>query len=246
MTDPLVLQRRRRWIPRLSRLALAIFVVPLVVLPIVFWHAWFTDNFGVVDPGRAYRVSQPFENLPELISSRKLASILNLRGGSNADHWYVDEVRATETFGVDLYDLPMSATRRPKRRELLGLIDVINHCRYPLLIHCKSGADRTGLASALYLMLQKNEPPGEALRAFTVEYGHFPFGGAQRLHEPLNEYDAWLKRVRLNHNPERFETWVKQHYASDDPFLPRPSIHPGPRVQQRTAERELADVSPKG
>ena len=62
--------------------------------------------------------------------------------------------------GLEFYDLPMSACRRPTRRELLVLLDLFEHCRYPLLIHCKSGSDRTGLASALYLMSRRGEPPG--------------------------------------------------------------------------------------
>ena len=245
MSDPLADERRSRFPHRLTRIALTVLVVPTVGLLVVFRHAWFTENFGEIDPGRAYRVAQPFGNLPDLITSRKLASVLNLRGGSIADSWYVDEVRATDTFGVDLYDLPMSATRRPKRRELLGLIDVINHCRYPLLIHCKSGADRTGLASALYLMLKKSERPRDALRAFSVEYGHFPIGGAQRLHEPINEYEAWLTREGLDHTPERFENWVKYQFESDDPFQSRPSIHPGPRMERQTARRDPMAVGPK-
>ena len=53
------------------------------------------------------------------------------------------------------YDLPLSATRRPTRRELLQLIDLLETCSYPLLIHCKSGADRTGLASALYRLVRR-------------------------------------------------------------------------------------------
>ena len=68
--------------------------------------------------------------------------------------------------GLSLYDLPLSATRRPARLELLRLIDVLERCPYPLLIHCKSGADRTGLASALYLMLQRGETPERAGAAF--------------------------------------------------------------------------------
>lgn len=243
MTDPSVRQPRRRFLIRFSRYALAALLCSAASLTFLFRHAWFTDNFGVVDPGRTYRIAQPWRNLPELITSRKLGSILNLRGGSIANPWYTDEVRATETFKVDFYDLPISATRRPKRRELLILIDVINHCRYPLLIHCKSGADRTGLASALYLMLQKKEPPREARRAFSTEYGHFPFGGAQRLHEPIDEYDAWLAKEGLEHTPERFEGWVKYHFAGDDPLQPLPPMHPGPRLERRSA---AADPFPNG
>src|SRR5262249_57216146 len=92
-----------------------------------------------------------------LIRGRRIASVLNLRGGSLADTFYQEEVRVTHALGVDFYDLPMSATRRPSRRELLLLLDLFGRCRYPLLIHCKEGSDRTGLACAPYLMASRGD-----------------------------------------------------------------------------------------
>ena len=86
-----------------------------------------------------------------------LKSILNLRGGGPGDWWYGLEIRSAREAGMTYYDLPLSATRRPTRRELLQLIDLHNRCSYPLLIHCKSGADRTGLASAIYRMVRRSE-----------------------------------------------------------------------------------------
>ncbi len=124
--------------------------------------------------------------------------------------------------------------RRGARRagELLFLIDVLERCRYPLLIHCKSGADRTGLASALYLMVKRNQPPDLAENAFALEFGHVPFLGTEHLHEPLHEYSTWLKDRRLAHSPERFRGWVKNEYRSADPPVDPPLLSPGPRQQK--------------
>ena len=97
-----------------------------------------------------------------------------------------------------------------RRRELLTLIDFFDHCQYPLLIHCKAGADRTGLASALYLMIRQDEPPREAIRAFTIYHGHVPLFGTEHLHEPLDEYAQWLDSRGLTHTPARFREWVKK------------------------------------
>jgi hypothetical protein len=132
------------------------------------------------------------------------------------------------------YDLPLSATRRPTRSQLLTLIDVLQHCPYPLLIHCKSGADRTGLASALYLMVCRDELPERALGAFTVEYGHIPLFGTEQLHQPILEYADWLKSHRLTHTAARFRAWVKDEYAADDPHVDPPPLQPGPRARRST------------
>jgi hypothetical protein len=154
---------------------------------------------------------------------------LNLRGGSSKDWWYNDEVRTAQKRNVSFFDLPLSATKRPMRRDLLRLIDTLNRCEYPLLIHCKAGADRTGLATAVYLMMHCTDPPRQALRAFTIYHSHVPLFGTQHLHEPIDEYAMWLDAKSLPHTPERFRAWVKEEYQADDPPIDPPHLKPGPR-----------------
>jgi protein tyrosine phosphatase (PTP) superfamily phosphohydrolase (DUF442 family) len=212
-------------------------IIPLILVVVVvtFRNPLFHGNFGVVEPERVYRSAQPDDNLPRVIEQYGLASILNLRGGSPADPWYAAEVRVSRERGVDFYDLSMSATRRPRRRELLILLDLFERCRYPLLIHCKSGSDRTGLATALYLMSRQGEPPDRALRAFSLLYGHVPIGGPEHLHEPLEEYRAWLDARKLVHRPEHLRAWVADVYVADDPNRDVPVLRPGPRKQATAA-----------
>jgi protein tyrosine phosphatase (PTP) superfamily phosphohydrolase (DUF442 family) len=197
-----------------------------------FRRPWFQGNLALVDPGRVIRSAQPTSQLPAWVRDFRIKSILNLRGGTPADWWYDAEVRTAQQSGLAYYDLPLSATRRPTRRELLLLIDILEHCPYPLLIHCKSGADRTGLASALYLMLRRGEPPDQAEGAFSIEFGHIPLGGTEHLHEPLDEYAAWLKANRLPHTAERFRAWVKNDYRAGDPSTDPPLWPTGPRARR--------------
>jgi hypothetical protein len=211
----------------------------LVVAAVTFRNPWFFGNFGVVEPERVYRSAQPDAELRRLIADYRLASVLNLRGGSPEDRWYNDEVRATRDWGIDFYDLPISATRRPSRRELLILLGLFDHCRYPLLIHCKSGSDRTGLATAIYLMSKKGEPPEQALGAFSLQYGHVPLLGPEHLHEPLQEYGIWLEAQGQVHTPARLRFWVERCYNSKDLSRNVPGLQPGPR---RQAPREAAPV----
>ncbi|WZP00723.1 tyrosine-protein phosphatase [Isosphaeraceae bacterium EP7] len=203
---------RRRWLAGVGGLILLI----AAAVTVVGYRPIFLGNFGVVDPGVVYRSAQPMGRArwEGLVAERGIASVLNLRGGSRGDAWYVDEVDTTRAAGVDLYDLPMGATRRPSREELLTMVDVLERCRYPLLIHCKSGSDRTGLASALYLMVRRGVPPELASESFTVKYGHVPLGGTQRLHEPIDEYAAWLARNGLAHSAGRFKDWITTGYRS--------------------------------
>ncbi len=204
-------------------------LLTLAVVAVVFRNPWFRGNLGVVAPGLVYRSAQPFKDWADRVRDGKLATVLNLRGGSDSDPWYRDEVEATRTLGVDFYDLPMSATARPTRKQLLTVLDLFDRCRYPLLIHCKSGSDRTGLASALYLMSREAKPPEEAELAFSIYFGHIPILGTRHLHEPFHEYAAFLTRSKLSHTPERFRTWVANDYQAEDPTGPVEPIATGPR-----------------
>jgi protein tyrosine phosphatase (PTP) superfamily phosphohydrolase (DUF442 family) len=215
-----------------GKAAAIVFVVCALSLTWVFRRPWFEGNLAVVDEARVIRSAQPTTQLPRLVTEYNLKSILNLRGGNPADSWYVAEMQTAQTRDLAFYDLPLSATRRPTRRELLFLIDILARCPYPLLIHCKSGADRTGLASAIYLMTRKGEPPEQAEGTFALEFGHIPVAGTQHLHEPLDEYAGWLKAGRLPHTAQRFRDWVKNDYRSSDPSIDPPLWPTGPRPRR--------------
>lgn len=210
----------------------------LVCTLVLAFAAWefrgplFKGNLGIVDPGKVIRSAQPTTQLRRWVDDFHLKSIFNLRGGGPEDWWYEAEVRTAQQHGLSFYDLPLSATRRPGRVDLLTLIDVLERCPYPLLIHCKSGADRTGLASTLYLMCVRGEPPENAARAFSIEYGHVPLGGTEHLHEPIDEYAAWLKANGLAHTPARFRAWVKNDYQSTDPPSDPAPYPTGPRARR--------------
>jgi protein tyrosine phosphatase (PTP) superfamily phosphohydrolase (DUF442 family) len=219
----------RRSGTRILRIGIAVVLLGAAAPVSLLLRPQFSSNLGTVHAGRVIRAAQPTSQLPQIIENYHLASILNLRGGSSQDSWYTSEVRAAQASGVAFFDLPLSATRRPTRRELLLLIDFFDRCQYPLLIHCKAGADRTGLASALYLMTQRNEPPRQAIGAFTIYHGHIPFFGTEHLHEPLEEYAQWLDSQGLAHSPAKFREWIKHDYQSDDPSVDPAPLAPGPR-----------------
>ena len=82
--------------------------------------------------GLVIRSAQPTTQLADWARRYQLKSVLNLRGGGPGDWWYGNEIKSAKESGVTYYDLPLSATRRPTRRELLQLIDLLDRCSYPL------------------------------------------------------------------------------------------------------------------
>jgi protein tyrosine/serine phosphatase len=196
---------------RLVRIS-GILGIALFLTTTIGYKPIFRNNFDEVVPDRLYRSAQPDDRFGKWIEAHNLRSVLNLRGGKPAYDWYAQEIRIVRDHGVDYYEIPMSAQIRPKRRDLLQIIDLLGRARYPMLIHCKSGADRTGLGVALYHMIVQKEPPQTALDGFSLFYGHIPLLGPEKLQHPIREYAYWLEAKDLIHTPERFREWVEKEY----------------------------------
>ena len=72
----------------------------------------------------------------------------------------------------------------------LALFHTFATAQRPMLIHCKSGADRSGLAAALYLILVCDAPVATALRQLHWRYLHFSGGPRGVLDHMIRRYGA--------------------------------------------------------
>lgn len=133
-----------------------------------------TDNFRVIKAGRAYRSAQlDAASLRLVIDEYGVKTIVNLRGSNEADYWYQQERAVAEENGIVLADVRMSAHALPPRETLLLLYDTLTTAEHPILIHCKSGADRTGAAAAIWRMVVNDDPKAVARCELSPLYGHF-------------------------------------------------------------------------
>ncbi|MBU0638623.1 MAG: tyrosine-protein phosphatase [Planctomycetes bacterium] len=161
-----------------------------------------TDNFHVIEPGRAYRSAQLDATSIRLASDvLGIRTIVNLRGENEQDLWYQRERAVTEDLGVTLVDVRMSASALPPREELLRLYDAFVSAEYPILLHCKSGADRTGAVAAIWRMVVLGEPYELAVWQLSPLLGHFEF-----VHPEMD------RLVRM-FQPSR--EWIEQEYPID-------------------------------
>jgi protein tyrosine phosphatase (PTP) superfamily phosphohydrolase (DUF442 family) len=144
------------------------------------WPVWLrlSGNVHLVEPGVLVRSGQlgP-EALTGLIRDQSIRTVINLRGEHPEKAWYRDELKAASAAGVTLVNLKLSATRVPTDEEAKALMDALSAARPPVLIHCEGGADRTGLASALYLARIEKRPVAEARRQLSMWFGHLPVLG---------------------------------------------------------------------
>lgn len=135
-----------------------------------------TNNFHAVVPGVVYRSAQPNANdIQTYVEQLGLRSIVNLRGSHPGSAWYNEEASAARAYGVELIDYPISGTRILPDDRLHALLALIEQAPKPTLIHCEAGADRTGLAAALYLLAIHGSDFSTASSELTLAKGHFPF-----------------------------------------------------------------------
>lgn len=163
------------------------------------------NNFHALGGGM-YRLSQPSPSqIRRYQRTHGIKTIVNLRG-SNGYGSYALEAEACHELGIKLVDLRMYS-RQPPTVELLdetkALFDLIE---YPALMHCKSGADRAGLGSALYKHFRLGVPIAE-LRELSPRYGHFNFGATAVLDYFFARYLSDNAR-----QPIAFIDWVHTRY----------------------------------
>jgi protein tyrosine/serine phosphatase len=135
-----------------------------------------TGNFHEVIKGEFYRSAQPSgEDIARYAKRYGIKSIINLRGGNEGDAWYNEEIEASKKAGITHIDFRMKAARELTDEQAIELIGLMRDAPKPLLIHCRAGADRTGLASAFYVagVAKLGEEPAE--RQLWLHYGHLPF-----------------------------------------------------------------------
>lgn len=158
--------------PRRALFGLVLVLATAVTLP-VGWATWLrvSGNFHTVVESEVYRSAQPGPgDLEAWAAVHGIRSVLNLRGPSD-QAWYRDEIAASERLGLVHADFGMRASEmlsEPRAQELIALMKSLPK---PLLIHCKQGADRTGIASALYLAA-RGDGEARAEAQISFRYGH--------------------------------------------------------------------------
>ncbi len=130
-------------------------------------------NFHTVIAGELYRSAQPSAKDIALYKEKYgIRSIVNLRGESTGADWYDAEVAQSERLGIQHVDFAMASSDHISLDKANRLVAILRDAPKPLLIHCHSGADRTGLASVIYLQQIAKVEEETAELQLTPLYGH--------------------------------------------------------------------------
>ena len=140
-------------------------------------HGWiraFYDNFSRVDE-KLYRSGQPSFYTLKKAKRLGVSQIISFRNPGRVSYQLFEE-KWTKELGLDFYSFGLSASQISNPDIYLQIIDLIDKNPKKTLIHCKSGADRSGLVSALYILSKPNRNFISAERMLHWKFGHFGLG----------------------------------------------------------------------
>jgi protein tyrosine phosphatase (PTP) superfamily phosphohydrolase (DUF442 family) len=182
----------------------------------------FHGNFHTVIPNEVYRSAQLSPKaLERRIRELSLRSVINLRTNEKTRSWLKDEQELADVHGVDLHLIRLSVFM-PPRGTLQRLIHLVNTAKRPLLLHCEMGVERSGIASAIAVLLSGRNIV-EARKQFSITYGFVPLICHPDLPRVLDDYEHWLAVWGWSHTPERFRRWVEDSYV---PYFYRARLDP--------------------
>lgn len=161
-------------------------------------------NLHEIAPG-VWRGNQPGPGEIRALKARGFRAVLNLRGETRYGS-YLLEREACEAAGLRLVDFKMHSRQLPEVEKLHQLDQVFRAIERPFLIHCKSGADRAGFASALYLLFEGVEP-AVAKRQLSLRYLHVRSAATGVLDYMIEAYEADHAARSI-----AFRDWIDSRY----------------------------------
>lgn len=160
-------------------------------------------NFDQIAPG-VYRSNHPTHKRLKRARDMGIRTIISLRGTGQWAHHLFEKESCAE-LGLTMVDVSLNARQAPPRDNMLHLIDLFRTVERPFLVHCKSGADRAGLASVVYLLTMENMPLAQAREHLSFKYLHLRHTKTGVLDQMLDHYAPYEPRMG-------FEEWLRDHY----------------------------------
>lgn len=157
-----------------------------------------------------WRSAQPLPHHIARLAKQGVRTIVNLRGVHTSAAYRIER-EACRDHGIEMVDFEVRSRAAPTREELERIRALFDNITYPALIHCKSGADRAGLMSALYLHLKQGVPIKEAAKQLSLRFGHVRHANPGVLSYFFDRYLADTEE-----EPMPFFEWVETRYDSDE------------------------------
>lgn len=162
-------------------------------------------NLHKISP-RAWRSAQPSPHQIRRLARLGVRSVINLRGGQSYGSLPL-EVEACAAAGVHFENFVLRSRAIPSVEEVRDAKALFDRLDYPVLFHCKSGADRAGMMAALFLAIHEGRPVAEARQQLSSRYGHIRHGKTGVLDALFDAYDKDQPSGAM-----AFMDWIETRY----------------------------------
>ena len=179
-----------------KRAAMGFGILIMVLIVARYVYVKEIGNFHEVSKGMVYRSAQlDRDQLLEYMNKYGIKSILNLRGKKEDKQWYKDEMEVAGTKGVVIVSFRLSPEKIIPPSVIAEIIDLMKKAPKPILVHCKAGADRSGLVAAVWKLAVEKLPPKEAHKQLSLYYGHVPYlwSKTKAMDESFWNYVSYLR-----------------------------------------------------
>ncbi|MGB0908027.1 MAG: fused DSP-PTPase phosphatase/NAD kinase-like protein [Maricaulaceae bacterium] len=156
--------------------------------------------------GEMYRENQPSPKRIAKLAEMGTKTIINLRGESPKG-FYLLEVEACKEHGIELINHRMYSRDVHTVEAIRGARDLFERIEYPAMMHCKSGADRTGIMGVLYRHFKMGDSIEEAVEQLSLKYLHVRQGKTGMLDFFFQTYLDYAKDHDIS-----FIDWVEGPY----------------------------------
>ena len=114
-------------------------------------HGFIRDIYCNIHPVAkgVWRSAQPAPRHLRWAKRQGIRTILNLRGRRDTCGSYILEREACQSLGLTLVDFPIRSRSPLDKETLRAAAGLFDQLEYPILMHCKSGADRAGFMADL-------------------------------------------------------------------------------------------------
>ena len=161
--------------------------------------------------GDMFRENQPSPKRIAQLAQEGIKTIINLRGPSPKG-FYLLEKEACVEHGIELIDFRVYSRDVHTQEKIRAAKALFESITYPALMHCKSGADRTGFMGVLYRHFHMGDTIEAALaRELTLKKLHVRQGKTGMLDYFFEDY------LRISETKDiSFLNWVESDYDPAD------------------------------
>jgi protein tyrosine phosphatase (PTP) superfamily phosphohydrolase (DUF442 family) len=168
---------------------------------------------------RLYRSAQPRDGAIKRLHDLGFKTIINLRGASKRTRAQEEEAHA---LGLNYFTISLPNWGRPDDARVARILEIINAPESGrVLIHCRSGVDRTGMIVAIHRMRDEGWTSNDAL--------------AEAEHNGMKKIQFWMRDYAEDYGDHmekmKAKNVVQTQFTNDDDFDDR--IGDGMRIAER-------------